>query len=113
MVIDTSSQSYIWMAIEFSLGLITGSLSSLRPIITWKGVGLFSSEQSRYPHTGAHSKSHRNPRSSGYTQQDRPVGIELSVSKDQRIIKTTIVDMEFGVNESTERIIPTMNTPVH
>ena len=101
------------MAIEFSLGLITGSLSSLRPIITWKGVGLFGSERSHYPNTGAHSKSRRNPRGSGYTQQDCPMGIELSVSRDQKIIKTTIVDMEFGANESTERIIPTTSTPAH
>jgi hypothetical protein len=100
------------MGIEFSLGLTTGSLSSLRPIISWKGVGIFSSARSRYPDTGTHSKSHRNPRSSGYTQQECPEGIELSVSKDHRIAKTTVVDVEFGANESTERIIPTMNTSV-
>ncbi|KAF2188868.1 hypothetical protein K469DRAFT_72342 [Zopfia rhizophila CBS 207.26] len=103
----TSSQAYIWMGVEFSFGLTTGSLSSLRPIIAWKGVGLFSSERSRYPDTGTHSKSRRNPCSNGYTQQDCPVGIELSMSKDQRIIRTTVVDVEFGASESTERIIET------
>ncbi|KAH7346039.1 hypothetical protein BKA66DRAFT_478287 [Pyrenochaeta sp. MPI-SDFR-AT-0127] len=109
----TSSQAYIWLSIELSLGLVTGSLSSLRPIITWNGVGLFSSERSRYPDTGTHSKSHRNPRSNGYAQHDSQRGIELSAPKDRRIIKATIVDMEFGAGESTEHIITTTNTPVH
>jgi len=101
------------MAVEFSLGLTTGSLSSLRPIITWKGVGLFGSERSRYPDTGSLSKSHCNPHSNGDTEQGCLVEIELSVPSDQRIIKTTVVDVELGASESTERIITTMSTSVH
>ena len=94
------------MATEFSLGLVTGSLSSLRPLITLKGVGLFSTKRLTYPDdTKTHSKSRRNPLSNGYTKHDCPRGIELSVPKDQRITKTTVVDMEFGASESTERII--------
>lgn len=94
------------MGVEFSLGLATASLPSLRPIITWQGVRPFTSEGSHGPGVGTHSKSRRNPRSSGYTQ-DCPMGIELSVSKNQTIIKTSIVDVELGASESTERIITT------
>ena len=99
---DTSVQAYIWMAVEYSLSLATGSLSSLRPIITWKGVKIFNSEPAygKYGATSHHSHSNR-----GFVQEPQE-----PLPPNHRIMKKTTIDVELTSSESTEHIITHSST---
>ncbi|KAH7049470.1 hypothetical protein B0J12DRAFT_719378 [Macrophomina phaseolina] len=109
----TSSNAYIWMSVEYSLGFSAGSLSSLRPMIRWKGLGLFSTKNSSNPPYGTHSGSRRNPRSSGYARQDCEAAIKLStISGHERALKNAVVAAELEGSESTEQIIIKSSMPV-
>lgn len=101
------------MSVEYSLGFSAGSLSSLRPMIRWKGLGLFSTKHSSNPPYGTHSGSRRNPRSSGYARQDCEAAIKLStISGHERALKNAVVAAELEGSESTEQIIINSSMPV-
>ncbi|KAJ5139178.1 uncharacterized protein N7515_004026 [Penicillium bovifimosum] len=89
-----SASSLYWMAIEFNLGLVAGSLSSLKPLPFFRRFG--SSTDSRYKVT---------------TGGDTPHELRNVSGKDNRSKKKTIGSgmgttiLQDSINESQERII--------
>lgn len=93
---DSAASSLIWMNIEYHLGLISGSVSSVRPLFTRKA--LFSSKNT--------------PVDSLSKTQFSGKGYELSDSngwKLRKIMKTQevhVIEESSSSNDSKERIVP-------
>ncbi|KAJ5813271.1 uncharacterized protein N7503_000021 [Penicillium pulvis] len=91
-----SASSLYWMAIEFNLGLVAGSLSSLKPLPVFRRFG--SSAGSKYKESTARGTPHELGAMSGSDIKhirDKSHGLGMG---------TTI--LAESVNESQERIFP-------
>lgn len=92
VLVDATSSLY-WMAIEFNLGLVAGSLSSLKPLPLFRKFG--SSKDSRYK---------QSSRSNPYELQSTPVRNSAKARKKGGLGMGTTILQETR-NESQERII--------
>ncbi|KAF9892641.1 hypothetical protein FE257_001043 [Aspergillus nanangensis] len=92
LTFDSNSSLY-WMAIEFNLGLVAGSLSSLRPLPLFRRLG--SSYYSNHKDTSGHTPK-------GFIQMDDSIKKKRNMGMGTTILQETVVSV---VNESQEMII--------
>lgn len=99
-LVDATSSLY-WMAIEFNLGLVAGSLSSLKPLSLFHKFG--SSKDSRYKQSSrsdrhelqsahAHVKDSKRGRRKGSLGMGTTILQETGNESQERIIQQTRVD---------------------
>jgi hypothetical protein len=105
----TAATSLIWMNLEYSLGLASGSLSSLRQLFR---ITSFSHNSAYAPGTSNASQGYSRPvpdlaTTKGYELDDRSEEHRWE-KKKSGIVKTSEVktETEDGRSESRERIVP-------
>jgi len=98
---DSAAASLIWMNLEFNLGLVAGSISSLRPLFN---IQAFWSTQNDSSNRTPGRVSQHGTSKKGYELQSRDNWRGKGIMRTNEI--TTVIEDGVSKTSSRERIVP-------